>query len=741
MTELLENFESQIHHQSKTIFNKEATNLEGYKDASKNIKKIISPEISGTSLNRIINLDFKCSQEGGKMGLKNLGNTCYMNSALQCLANTKELVNYFFSEEYTRDINNEYNLQINLNGSDDISSFTNLFSKFINENWSINKMDKTKDPINPQELRSKFLKICPQFDNTYQHDAHEVLTLILDTLNQGLNRKKDDGILSLSLSLSRNFSYWENHTPSTCGDSIITDLFFGNLKSTIKCINCNEAYSKIDPFDNLGLPIPYEYKILVYFIPIKKNSKPIKIFIKINDNMQFKDVEESVKELLQVDYKFNSGIFYWVLNNKFLSLIDKDERCGDLLSRSAFLFLIENDNLIVEDVIDRKIGAANMDTYKWVNNKMTNRNNFYVCINFLMFGEYSNESYSSQENLKNSSYPRIFSFSFTDDFEIDDKKIIMAIFDTLINYIKNFIQSPDDFKDFQNNKLIILLAKSLENIYYNEDSRDGDNKQNEFKAECDKNFTCLFCGTERKESFYCDCFNKLSPKKSEYIFYNNDDINSSLIYYIKNRKNNSDLILDFNINISVDILKYRELNRCKDSTQKIIPETKLDLIGLLKYFTAEEKLTLQDNYFCHNCNKNVIAYKKMEINKFPHILIFNLKRFRFETSNFGKNRSSRRSENNVIHMNSVGEKNENKIDFPLNTLDLSEFTNEKTEYELFAVINHNGKLDSGHYTAICRHPSSKLWNEYDDRHVKSKSIEQICTNNAYVLFYRKKDKK
>jgi len=37
--------------------------------------------------------------EPGTLGLGNMGNTCFMNSALQCLAHTKELINYFLSTQ------------------------------------------------------------------------------------------------------------------------------------------------------------------------------------------------------------------------------------------------------------------------------------------------------------------------------------------------------------------------------------------------------------------------------------------------------------------------------------------------------------------------------------------------------------------------------------------------------------------------------------------------------------------
>jgi ubiquitin carboxyl-terminal hydrolase 4/11/15 len=43
----------------------------------------------------------------GLTGLQNLGNTCFMNSALQCLSNTYELTSYFLTNEFEKDINSQ----------------------------------------------------------------------------------------------------------------------------------------------------------------------------------------------------------------------------------------------------------------------------------------------------------------------------------------------------------------------------------------------------------------------------------------------------------------------------------------------------------------------------------------------------------------------------------------------------------------------------------------------------------
>jgi ubiquitin C-terminal hydrolase len=715
------------NHNSISIFNPDNNQInysqQEYQNLTTPMKNVPAQLIENESqsiLSKLLKLDFDFPKEQGKLGLKNLGNTCYMNCALQVLVHTKELVLYFAKDEYMKELENkepdcEEALRLEF-----VKSFANL----VKEEWSNSK----KDVINPIELRSSLVKLYPFFSENTQQDAHEVLTCILDSLHQYLNRRdnKFDLISNPNLGLARHLSQkcWESHLEMN--DSVITDLFFGQLKSTIKCQSCKFENSAFDPFSSLGLPIPNEYKILVYFVPIKKNNKPIKLFLKINDNMQFKYLINLVR--FNIDYKFNSGIFYFVLNNKLIKLIDLDERCGDLMNRPAFLFLIEEE--------EKETLISNQET--------NTEDKFYICLNFMMTDPQMDNSIS-----KTASFPRIFSFNYSrlqsetfnmdqgttrEEYEIDDRKIIQKLFDNLLNYVKQFVQGGEDINELYLNNLIKISVKSVEKITTTEISKNSD-----------VTFVCLFCDKEGEESFVCPCIDKLIfLQENSFSLDNLYNINSStLYYYIKNRKDHTDFILEVNVIISKDIIKYKELNRCKDITQKFQVETRLDLFNLLDYFTAEEKLTLQDNYHCQQCGKNVIALKKMEINKFPHILAIHLKRFRLESlGNFGRVRVSRRNDlGSINQINFSGEKNESLVEFPLNTLDLSKYCNKSTNivYELFAVCNHTGTMHSGHYTAVCKHPISKKWVEFDDKIIRNeKSPDTIVSSNAYMLFYRKK---
>jgi ubiquitin C-terminal hydrolase len=67
---------------------------------------------------------------------------------------------------------------------------------------------------------------------------------------------------------------------------------------------------------------------------------------------------------------------------------------------------------------------------------------------------------------------------------------------------------------------------------------------------------------------------------------------------------------------------------------------------------------------------------------------------------------------------------------------------DKKLYDLYAISNHFGSLNGGHYTAYCMNPANKNWYEFDDGQVSRigtniQDIKQtVVTKGAYVLFYK-----
>jgi ubiquitin carboxyl-terminal hydrolase 8 len=149
----------------------------------------------------------------------------------------------------------------------------------------------------------------------------------------------------------------------------------------------------------------------------------------------------------------------------------------------------------------------------------------------------------------------------------------------------------------------------------------------------------------------------------------------------------------------------------------------------LKHFSEEEEL--DDKYKCSTCKKMVDAKKKMYIWEPPDVLIIHLKRFKNEITKHGNYAHSHISKTNSV------------IDFPIKGLKLDDnycdLNKKDWKYNLYAITEHNGYVNGGHYIAYCKNPINNKWYEFDDArvfHIPDSKIEgELVTKNAYILYY------
>lgn len=145
---------------------------------------------------------------------------------------------------------------------------------------------------------------------------------------------------------------------------------------------------------------------------------------------------------------------------------------------------------------------------------------------------------------------------------------------------------------------------------------------------------------------------------------------------------------------------------------------------LSAFFSADE-LKGDNMYSCEKCKKLRNGLKYSRVLELPEILTIHLKRFRHEF---------------------YSSKISTFISFPLEGLDMAPYLhkgcrNEATYYDLFAIICHHGTAGGGHYTAYCLNHLNQQWYEFDDQLVTEVDVGQVLTCEAYVLFYRKSNRK
>ncbi|CAH0388905.1 unnamed protein product [Bemisia tabaci] len=159
----------------------------------------------------------------------------------------------------------------------------------------------------------------------------------------------------------------------------------------------------------------------------------------------------------------------------------------------------------------------------------------------------------------------------------------------------------------------------------------------------------------------------------------------------------------------------------------------LTLADCLRQFTRQEHLGSKIK--CNNCNSYQESTKQLSMQKLPVVACFHLKRF--EHSKIVKKKiTTSVSFPEFLDMTPFLSEHRQAV---ANGLDLypPHLSSEDNRYSLFAVVNHIGSLDLGHYTAFIRHKKDQ-WFKCNDDHITQVKKSDVLASEGYLLFYHKR---
>jgi len=644
----------------------------------------------------------------GLCGGKNLGNTCFMNSSIACISNCVELTYYFLSGDYKKDINKENKLGMG-------GRLAKSWGSLLHQYW----VEKTRVG-NPAEFKKTLGDKVKMFRGFGQQDSNEFMNFFIDYLNEDLNGTTQKPYVQLESKKPDETDeecakrFWECNLRRN--DSIITDLFCGQYKSTIICPECGNINITFDPFNTLTLPLvnkkeeinnindDYEYidEFHIFYVPKYSIRKPVRIIIKnILKNMNFIQLFKNLGNKRDFIYKdqINQLYFTNISNCIFKNFIEDISEIEDHI----------NDFIFCYDVFDE---LENIKIPLYFKNSQFPR-------------MISTTEDVTLEELRKKIYLSLRRYIYSPLVEISENKEKDIISQEINNYLHNM--------NIKDEKIIEMIEDEYKKIF-DKDNQDEKIKRNidnfindlPFKIYLQENNSNKQIIIIDKNNFY-----NISKKLSDLL-----DINSFQEAFSEklNLLQNYELYVEFDIKSKYLKDKEMNLNSCliyksdfknvkikKNKSQKnsTLNNGIITLGDCINNFCRQEKLEPGNEWYCPKCKKHTLASKKMELFYLPKILIICFKRFIRESFRWRKN--------------------EVFVDFPINNLDMGEYMigpdKEHSKYNLFAVSQHYGSTGFGHYTAVCK--NFEKWYSYNDSSVHPCSENDSRSSAAYVLFYRR----
>uniref|UniRef100_A0A4W4HPA0 Ubiquitin carboxyl-terminal hydrolase n=1 Tax=Electrophorus electricus TaxID=8005 RepID=A0A4W4HPA0_ELEEL len=628
------------------------------------------------------------ASQPGLCGLSNLGNTCFMNSALQCLSNSTPLTEYFLEDQYEAEINRENPLGMR-------GEIAEAYADLVKQMWL-----SRSSYIAPRTFKTQVGRFAPQFSGYQQQDSQELLAFLLDGLHEDLNRVKKKPYLALRDAEGRPDEIvakeaWTNHRLRN--DSIIVDIFHGLFKSTLVCPECSKVSVTFDPFCYLTLPLPMKKDRTMEVVLVRMNpqSKPMQFRVVVPKLGAVADLCSALAKLSGVPV--DNMIVADVYNHRFHKIYRKDDGLNQIM---------EKDDIFVYEVFEEDSEQMNLPVYFRERHVKHGGGSSGT----VLFGQPLLISVPRHNLTMGALYERVLERigPMSDAASCSAGSTNGSSHSDTCNGPNGVCDGEDEAMDHQvSPDPESSQSETVDGEEEGSEPENGPVGRGKACSSCPKLFSFSMVnsyGTANISSLPCD---------------------GSILKLTRNYSH-STIAIDWDSDTKRLCYDDQEAEAYEKHESMMQAQKKKATVALrecIELFTTMETLGEHDPWYCPTCKKHQQATKKFDLWSLPRILVVHLKRFSY-------NRCWR-------------DKLDTVVDFPIRDLNMSEFVCDPKAspyvYDLVAVSNHYGGMGGGHYTAYAKNKSDGKWYYFDDSSVSPASEDQIVTKAAYVLFYQRRD--
>ncbi|KAJ8402467.1 hypothetical protein AAFF_G00365500 [Aldrovandia affinis] len=622
----------------------------------------------------------------GVSGLKNHGNTCFMNAVLQCLSNTELFAEYLALEQYRGDDAEEDKSKSNgvfshRKGLKERGEVTEQLSGLVRALWTFEYT-----PQHSREFKNAVSKNALQYRGNAQHDAQEFLLWLLDRVHEDLNNHPSSRP-SIKPPLEDAGALEGPAFPLSAG-SFVQELFQAQYRSSLTCPHCQKQSNTFDPFLCISLPIPLPHTRPLYITVVYqgKCSHCMRIGVAVPMTSTVSRLRDAVSLETKIpsDQIVLTEMYYDGFHRSF---------CNDDDDLRSLLANLNQNNL--------KYGTEHSRTSSFMQGAMlpvlTNKNTGSDKIILLI----CNRACTGHQGRRYCFYhiprfghPFVLYVERAVTWDILQKEILEKMRHLLRPGV--FIQvGPFSLRVVGVVGITYLLPQEEQPLCHPTVERA-------YKS----------CGQGGPP--HVKIVVEWDKETKDYLFGHTEE------EYIPDAES---------------VRLHRDQHHHPQSCT---------LAQCFQLYTKEEQLAPDDAWRCPHCKQLQQGRIKLSLWTLPDILILHLKRFRQEMDRRVKMQNMVRFPLMGLDMAPhMVKRSQSSWSLPSHWSpwrkpyglgrDPQDYL-----YDLYAVCNHHGTMHGGHYTAYCKNSVDGQWYCFDDSEVQPIADEEVCKQTAYILFYQRR---